>query len=230
MTQRPEEDDGRDADGDDWPISENALRSLSEDVRPTPAVAVPGNRDAVARDVRLCLAELVGPTAETTRRLRLRRLLLRRPPRWWPDDGRGTDAAAVAESRLMQSRLMSAPSAYPANDEYYAPEAAGAYVSRTVEELTSEPWTAAEPVNVYAYTAGTVRYDDGPAGECRLHGFADPRARVTVDCSLLDDAVPRHLATVKMYSTLRPPAADDPGPPVLVPHHFQEFSCTALFR
>lgn len=236
MTQRPAEDDGRDADddddiadSDDWPISENVLRSLSEDIQPIPAVAVPGNRDAVISDVRLCLAELVGPTAETIRRLRLRRLLLCRPPRWWPENGRGTDTAAVAESRLMQLRLMSVPSAYPANDEYYSPEAA-AYVSRTVEELSSEPWTAAEPVNVYTYTAGTVHYDDGRADACRLHGFADPQARVTVDCALLDDTLPRHLATVKMYSTLRPPPADDPGPPVLVPHHFQEFSCTALFR
>ncbi|XP_050057977.1 uncharacterized protein LOC126550442 [Aphis gossypii] len=231
MTQRPAEDDRRDDDDDDdWPISENVLRSLSEDIRPTPAAAVSGSRDEVTSDVRLCLAEPVGPTAETTRRLRLRRLLLCRPPRWWPENGRGTDtAAAVAESRLMQSRLMSVPSAYPANGEYYSPEAVS-YVSRTVEELSAEPFTG--PVNVYTYTAGTVRYDDdgGRAGECRLHGFADPRARVTVDCALLDDAVPRHLATVKMYCTLRPPPADDPGPPVLVPHHFQEFSCAALFR
>uniref|UniRef100_A0A2S2NYP0 Uncharacterized protein n=2 Tax=Schizaphis graminum TaxID=13262 RepID=A0A2S2NYP0_SCHGA len=228
--QRPAADD-RDYDDDvddcDWPMDENVLRSLSEDVLPTPVAARADGDGAVASDVRLCLAERVVPTAETMRRLQLRQLLLRRPPRWWPENGGGT--AAVAESRRTQMRLMSVPSAYPATGEYYAPEAA--YVSRTVEELSSsEPrTTAAPPVNGYTYTAGTVHYD-GETGACCLHGFADPQARVTVDCVLLTAVLPRHRTTVKMYSTLRPPPADDPGPPVLVPHHFQVFSRAVLFR
>lgn len=230
VMQRPAADDREyddDVDDCDWPMDENVLRSLSEDVRPTPVVAARADSDdAVASDVRLCLAERVVPTAETMRRLRLRRLLLRRPPRWWPENGGGT--AAVAESRRTQMKLMSVPSAYSANGEYYAPEAA--YVSRTVEELSSEPWTtAAPPDNGYTYTAGTVHYDR-ETGACYLHGFADPQARVTVDCVLLTAVLPRHRATVKMYSTLRPPSADHPGPPVLVPHHFQVFSRAVLFR
>ncbi|XP_026822740.1 uncharacterized protein LOC113560838 [Rhopalosiphum maidis] len=228
--QRPAADD-RDCDDDvddcDWPMDENVLRTLSEDVRPTPAAGLADSDGAVASAVRLCSAERVVPTAETVRRLRLRQLLLRRPPRWWPENGGG--AAAVAESRRTQTKLMSVPSAYPATGEYYAPEAA--YVSRTVEELSSGPRpTAAPPVNGYTYTAGTVRYDR-ETGACYLHGFADPQARVTVDCALLTDVLPRHRATVKMYSTLRPPPADDPGgPPVLAPHHFQVFSRAVLFR
>ncbi|XP_025205082.1 uncharacterized protein LOC112601594 [Melanaphis sacchari] len=226
MMQRPAANGGDCGDNNvadcDWPISENVLRSLSEDVRPTPVAAQEDGDDAVASDVRLCLTEPVAPAAETMRRLRLRPLLLRR--RWPENDG---VTAAAAESRP-QVRLMSVPSAYPADGEYYAPEAA--YLSRTVEELSSGPWTEREPpVNRYVYTAGTVHYDR-ETGACHLHGFADPRARISVDCALLTAVLPRHRATVKMYSTLRPPPADDPGPPALVPHHFQEFSRTALFR
>jgi len=216
--------DSVDNEGDvdcDWPVCENVLRSLSEDVRPT-AVAVSVDDDAVASDVRLCLAERVAPAAETMRRLRLRWLLRR-----WPANGCGAVTAAVAESRRMQVHLMTVPSAYAADGEYYASEMA--YVSRTVEELSSEPWAAEPPVNGYTYTAGTVLYDSD-TGACHLHGFTDPRARVTVDCGLLTTVLPRHRTTVKMYSTLRLPPADDAGPPVLVLHHFQVFSRDVLFR
>lgn len=208
----------------DWPINENVLRSLLEDIRPTSAMAaVSVNSDVVTSDVRRCLAEPIALAAETIRRLQSRWLLRR-----WPDNGGGAATAMVAESRRMQVRLMTVPSAYVADGEYYcAPEAA--YVSRTVEELSSEPWAAEPPVNGYTYTVGTV-HNDRETGACHLHGFADPRARVTVDCVLLTAVLPRHRTTVKMFSTLRSPPTDDPGPPVLVPHHFQVFSRDALFR
>jgi len=223
--QRPAaEEMGHDDDVDrgDWPMDENVLRSLFEDVRPTTAVAAFVDGHVVASDVRRCLAERVVPAAETMRRLRTRRLLRR-----WPDNGGGVATAVVADSRRMQVRLMTVPSAYAADGEYYAPEAT--YVSRTVEELSSGPWATEPPVNGYTYTAGTV-HNDSETGACHLHGFADPRARVTVDCVLLTAALPRHRTTVKMYSTLRSPPTDHPGPPVLVPHHFQVFSRDALFR
>jgi len=197
----------------------------------TVAAAAAADGDAVAADVRRCLAERVAPTAETVRRLRLRRRLLRRPP-WWlrrPEDETGAAAAVVAEARRTQIRLMTVPSAYAADGEYSAPEAT--YVSRTVEELLSwtGPWSAEPPANGHTYTAGTVLYD-GETGACHLHGFADPRARVTVDCVLLTAVLPRHRSTVKMYSTVRAQPVRDAGPPVLVPHHFQVFSRAALFR
>jgi len=214
-------DDGDDFDCD-WPVCENLLISLSEDVRPT-AVEVSVDGDAVASNVRLCLAERVAPAAETMRQLRLRCRLLRQ----WSANGGGAVAAAVAESRRMQVRLMTVPSAYAVDGEYYASETA--YVSRTVEELSSEPWATEPPVNGYTYTAGTVHYDSD-TGACHLHGFTDRRARVTVDCALLTTVLPRQRTTVKMYSTLRSPPTDDAGPPVLVPHHFQVFSRDLLFR
>lgn len=219
--QRPAADSVEDDVDCDWPVCENVLRSLSEDVRPT-AVAVSVDHDAVASNVRLCLAERVAPAADTMRGLRLRCLLRR-----WSANGGGAVTAAVAESRRMQVRLMTVPSAYEADGEYYASETA--YVSRTVEELTSEPWATEPRVNGYTYTAGTVHYDSD-TGACHLHGFTDLRARVTVDCALLTDVLPRHRTTVKMYSTLRSPPDDDAGPPVLVPHHFQTFSRNVLFR
>lgn len=207
----------------DWPVCENVLRTLSEDVQPTPLVASVDGAVTVASDVRLCLAERVVPAAETMRRLRLRSLLRR-----WSVNGGGPGAAAVAESRRMQVRLMTVPSAYSADGEYYASETA--YVSRTVEELSSsELRAAAPPVNGYTYTAGTVHYDSD-TGACHLRGFTDPRAQVPVDCALLTAVLPRHRTTVKMYSTLRSPPADDAGPLVLVPHHFQVFSHVVLFR
>lgn len=207
----------------DWPVCENVLRTLSEDVRPTPVAVSTDGAAAVASDVRLCLAERVVPGAETMRRLRLRSLLRR-----WSANGGEPVAAAVAESRRMQVHLMTVPSAYSVDGEYYASETS--YVSRTVEELSSsEPRTAEPPVNKYTYTAGTVHYD-GDTGACHLRGFTDPRAQVTVDCALLTAVLPRHRTTVKMYSTLQSPPTDDAGPPVLVPHHFQVFSRDVLFR
>ncbi|XP_029343512.1 uncharacterized protein LOC107884068 isoform X2 [Acyrthosiphon pisum] len=222
--QRPVADslDNEDDVDCDWPVCENLLRSLSEDVRPTTVVEVSVDGDAVASNVRLCMAERVAPAAETMQRLRLRWLLRR-----WSANGGGAVTAAVAESRRMQVRLMTVPSAYAADGEYYASETA--YVSRTVEELSSEPWVTEPPVNGYTYTAGTVHYDSD-TGACHLHGFTDRRARVTVDCALLTVVLPRHRTTVKMYSTLRSPPAEDAGPPVLVPHHFQVFSRDVLFR
>ncbi|XP_015379729.1 PREDICTED: uncharacterized protein LOC107173638 [Diuraphis noxia] len=222
--QRPTAEDLSNDDGVDcdWPMNENVLRSLFEDVRLT-AAAVSVDDDAVASDVRRCLAEPVVPATETIRRLQSRWRLRR-----WPDNGGGAATPVVDESRRMQVRLMTVPSAYAANGEYYcAPEAA--YVSRTVEELSSEPWAAEPPVNGYTFTVGTV-HNDNETGACYLHGFADPLARVTVDCVLLTAVLPRHRTTVKMFSTLRSPPTDDPGPPVLVPHHFQVFSRDALFR
>ncbi|XP_022164899.1 uncharacterized protein LOC111029948 [Myzus persicae] len=223
--QRPAAE-GLDHDDDvdcDWPMCENVLRSLFEDVRPTSAAPAESvDSDAVASDVQRCLAEQIAPTAEMMQRLRLR-LLLRR----WSENGGEAATAVVVESKRMQVRLMTLPSAYEADSEYYALEAA--YVSRTVEELSSEPWAAKPPANGYTYTLGTV-HNDSETRACHLHGFTDPRARVTVDCVLLTTVLPRHRSTVKMYSTLRWPSADDPGPPVLVPHHFQVFSRDVLFR
>lgn len=223
MQQHAETLDNEDNVDCDWPVCENVLRTLSEDVQPTPLVVSVDGAVAVASDVRLCLAERVVPAAVTMRRLRLRSLLRR-----WSANGGGLGAATVAESRRMQVRLMTVPSVYSANGEYYASETA--YVSRTVEELSSsELWAAEPPVNGYTYTAGTVHYDSD-TGACHLRGFTDPRAQVTVDCALLTAVLPRHRTTVKMYSTIRSPLADDAGPLVLVPHHFQVFSRDVLFR
>lgn len=67
--QGPEENENVDDDGGgggsvDWPACENVLRALSEDVRPTWAVAaatVARDDERVAADVLLCLAERVAP-------------------------------------------------------------------------------------------------------------------------------------------------------------------------
>lgn len=201
-------------DDDGWPIHANVLRSLSEDVRP-PASTAPDDGDAAAADVRSCLAERVVPTAVDRLWRRLRENRWRQRPR------HRTTAAA----RRTQTLLMGVRSAY-ADGAYYAPGTS--HVSRTVEELSL--WTAdgaAPPVvNGYTYTAGTVLYDE-ETGACYLHGFADPRNRVAVDCRLLTAALPRHRSTVKMYSVLRSAPADVP---VLLPHHFQTFSRGAAFR
>lgn len=204
------------ADGD-WPICEDVLRSLSEDVRPTTAMANndDGHDDlaATAVDVQSCLAERVTPTADRPQRGRLQ-------PRPEPDPRDEPISAVVAAARRTQVRLMAVRSTYT-DGKYYSPEAP--YVSRTVEELQQWPRRPAGD-NTYTYTVGTVLYD---RGSCYLHGFADPRSRVAVDNSLLTVALPRHRSTVKMYSTLRTSAENAP---VLVPHHFQAFSCDSLFR
>jgi len=208
------------SDDDDWPIHENVLRSLSEDVRPTASTADDGDGATVAANVRSCLAERVVPTAvdRPWRRPRENRWHHRQ----WPRD------RITAAARRTQTRLMGVRSAY-ADGAYYAPGTS--HVSRTVEELSLWTTDAAPPVvNGYTYTAGTVLYDDD-TGACYLHGFADPRNRVAVDCRLLTVALPRHRSTVKMYSVFRTAPADSRGNvPVLVPHHFQVFSCGAAFR
>lgn len=210
---------------DDWPICENVLRSLSEDVRPTAScTANDGDDAAVAANVRSCLAERVVPTADHLWRHREREERRRRRQR--PSERDRITAAA----RRTQTRLMGVRSAY-VDGAYYA--SGTSYVSRTVEELS--PWTAdaaEDVVEQYTYTVGTVLYDND-TGACHLHGFADPRSRVAVDCGPLTAALPRHRSTVKMYSVLRTAPADDRGnvqQPVLVPHHFQVFSCADAFR
>lgn len=197
---------------DCWPVHENVLRSLSEDVRPTAMDYDVGSDDAaVASNVQACLAEPVMPTAVTDD-----------PPTARPQTTRD-DATAAA--RRMQTRLMAVRSAYT-DGKYYEPNAP--YVSRTVEELCT--WTVDVPANVHTYTAGTVDYDRD-TGACHLLGLVDPRSRVVIDCSPLTATLPRHRSTVKMFATLRT-REDDDGlvTPVLVPDHFQAFSCADLFR
>lgn len=202
------------SDPDYWPMCENVLQSLSEDVRPAAAAVdeTAVDETAVTANVLRCLAEPVTLAAATEYRSRPRP-----PPR---DD-------ATAAARRMQARLMAVRSAYT-DGKYYEPEAP--YVSRTVEELCA--WTVdARTANVHTYTAGTVDYDRA-TGACYLHGLADPRSRVAVDCGPLTATLPRHRSTVKMFATLRTRDDDHGGTatPVLVPHHFQVFSCAALFR
>ncbi|XP_025414341.1 uncharacterized protein LOC112686335 [Sipha flava] len=207
--------DSNDDPADDWPMHENVLLSLSEDVRPTAMDYGAGNDDgaaaAVVSNVQTCLAEPVIPTTATENRLRPQ-------PQTARDD-------AMAAARRMQTRLMAIRSAYT-DGKYYEPNAR--YVSRTVEELCT--WTEDVPTNVHTYTVGTVDYDRD-TGACHLHGLVDPRSRVAVDCSPLTDTLPRHRSTVKMFATLRTREdSDGVVTPVLVPDHFQVFSCAGLFR
>lgn len=210
-------------DGDDWPVGEKVLQSLSEDVRPVATVSSDNNDAAVVTNVQLCLSERVVPVrAEQPQRRRLpeqeRRMHLWRPSKLCRD-------VQAAAARRTQTRLMTVRSAY-ADGKYYAP--GSPHVSRTVEELSL--WPADEtPDNGNTYTAGTVLYDND-TGACYLHGFADPRSRVAVDCDRLTVTLPRHGSTVKAYSALRVPPEDSEGAPILVLHHFQVFSCAALFK
>lgn len=216
--------DQRNYDDDDWPICEKVLLSLSENVRPSATVDNDNNDAAVATNVQLCLAERVVPVrTEQPRRYRLpeqkqlkhfRRPLIR-----------DQDVQTTVAARRTQTRLMTVRSAYT-DGKYYAPGTP--HVSRTVEELSL--WPAEEtPDNGYTYTVGTVLYDKD-TGTCHLHGFADPRSRVAVDCDRLTNTLPRHGSTIKAYSELRLPIRDREGAPVLVLHHFQVFCCAALFK
>lgn len=217
---RDGDDDGH--ENDDWPVRENVLRSLFEDIRPEGA-ADKDEREtdaAVSVDVQSCLAERVVPSEGTAEQRCRRRLWQRR----WPSSA---VTPVISAARRTQTRLMAVRSAYP-DGQYYGPEAP--HVSRTVEELNGT-WTGTAGHNSYTFTAGTVLYDDGDADACHLHGLVDARSRVAVDCSLLTAAVPRHRSTVKMYAKLR--TAPDGGaatPPVLVPHHFHVFSAASLFH
>lgn len=212
---------------DEWPLSENVLRSLSEDVRPfTAATETLDDLCAVAENVGLCLAEPVVPKTEEVT-----------PNETTPDEATPDEATpdqtttektavVIAKARRMLLDVMAVRSAY-ANGKYYAPDAAGApYVMRTVEELAlTDEWRARIVANANTFAAGTVMYE--PGGACFLHGFVHCSGRVAVDCSALTDAWPRHRSTVKTYSAL---TATDDDTPVLLLQHFQAFSCSALLR
>lgn len=224
----------RDYDDDDgWPVCEKVLRSLSEDVRPVATVNSDNNdaaasAAAVVTNVQSCLSEPVVPVPVERPPQRRRRLpeRERRTHLWRPPSKRCRDVQTAA-ARRTQTRLMAVRSAY-ADGKYYAPGAP--HVSRTVEELSL--WPADEtPDNENTYTAGTVLYDRD-TGACYLHGFANPRSRVAVDCDRLTATLPRHGSTVKAYSALRIPPEDraEGAAPILVLHHFQVFSCAALFK
>lgn len=211
-----------DDDGDEsWPMSDKVLLSLSEDVRPVEAAAADDDGHnvvvTVADHVRSCMAERVVPV--------LARLLRFRPP---PSSGfwlGRDDGTTVMASRRLQTRLMAVRSAY-VDGKYYAPEVP--YVSRTVEEM-QRPWTAERPplANANTYVVGTVHFDED-TGACHLHGLQDPRTRMPVDCTGLTASLPRHRSTVKMFTELRTSGIG--GANVLVPHHFQIFSCADLLQ
>lgn len=215
---------------DHWPIDENVLLSLSENVRPTVTeryrADLRENAAAVATAVRACLAERVEPTRKAVLALQY----CGRPRRqWWrrrPSKRDSRDEAALLASQRTQTRLMAVRSKYPADRKYYASDAP--HMSRTVEELCQ--WmTAAEAAtldNFLTYTAGTVLHDSD-TGACHLRGLTDPRCLVAVDCTRLA-TLPRHQSTVKMYSELCVlKATDGHDALVLVPHHFQVFSVVA---
>lgn len=205
----------------DWPICENVLRSLSEDLRPLIARNQDGDdADAtVSANVQICLADRVGPTKKATKQLYFRKVRqqFRSSPAITP---------AISAARQMLTRLTAVRSVY-LDGQYYGSETS--HVHRPVEELSAYMDIAVP--NGYTFTAGTVHYDDGDTSACHLHGLVDRHSRVAVDCSLLTAALPRHRSTVKMYSKLRTTA--DGGiviPPVLVPHHFHVFNTADLFR
>jgi len=214
----------RQGNNDEWPVDENVLQSLSEDVRPADGCySHRVDDDAVAVNVRSCLAEVVAPMV-AAQKLLSRRHVQRQ---WWrrPSYGPAEDNT-LAAARRTQTRLMAVRSSYR-DGKYYAPNPT--HVSRTVEELSR--WTAADPTpsNGHTYTAGTVLYD-GDTGACHLHGLMDSRCRVAVDCSRLTYALPRHRSTVKMYSTVRMShTSGEPDAPVLVPNHFQVFPSDIRF-
>lgn len=230
-----------DDDADDWPVSEDVLRSLSEPVRPVAVSAAYDEFDAivdtvtrvdtVAADVQMCLAERVTFAPSDALILLLERQRRRRAQRriGWPLLGRERDGAlatALAARRKQTRLMMTVPSTYK-DGKYYAPQGAS-YVSRAVEELSL--WTPADgppPTDGgdHAFIAGTVRYD---CGVCHLHGLVDPGSRVAVDCSPLTDTLPRQGSAVKMYCTLRADDGVEGAAIVLVPHHFQRFSRDAL--
>lgn len=200
--------------GGDWPLRQDVLLSLSEDVKPKgDRRRRPEDDDDTAVAVRACLEERVVPTAA---------LRSWRPRHYkWPLDDRTAEVVAAAERT--QVRLMAVRSAYVADGAYYA--ASVPHVSWTVEELCHR-WPAAAATGIghggsLVYVAGIVRHD---GGACHLHGLTDPRCRVPVDCGRLTDVVPRHRSAVKMYGHLK--AGDGP---VLVPHHFHVFAAAALY-
>ncbi|VVC34613.1 Hypothetical protein CINCED_3A015084 [Cinara cedri] len=205
----------------DWPICENVLLSLSEDVRPLFARNQDQDeRDAmVSANVQICLAERVGPSERAMKQLFFRRVRqqFRSSPAVTP---------TILAARQMITRLTAVRSVY-LDGQYYGSETSHVY--RPVEELSAFTVTAVR--NGYTFTAGTVHYDDGDTNACHLHGLVDRRSRVAVDCSLLTVALPRHRSAVKMYSKLRT-AADGSVviPPVLVLHHFHVFNTADLFR
>lgn len=200
---------------DSWPLCENVLLSLTEDVRPKGAA----DRDesdtdaAVSVNVQSCLAERVGPSEGTAERRHLRQI----HQRWRPSP---VVTPVISAARRTHARLMGVRSAY-LDGKYYGSDVP--HVSRTVEELST--WTAVTVLNEYTFTAGTVLYDHGDTGACHLHGLVDAQSRVAVDCSLLTTALPRHRSTIKLYSKLRTaPDGRAATPPVLVSHHFHVFT------
>lgn len=209
-------------ENDDWPVCENVLRSLFEDVRPPNGAADKDERETdavVSVNVQSCLAERVVPSEETAEQRYRRQLCQRR----WPSS---VVTPLISAARRTHTRLMAVPSAY-LDGQYYRPETP--HVSRTVEELFT--WTTTAVPNSYTFTAGMVLYDDGDTDACHLHGLVDARSRVAVDCSLLTSALPRHRSTVKMYSKLQIVPDGSAGTlPVLVPHHFHVFSIATMFH
>lgn len=221
----------------EWPLSENVLRSLSEDVRPlTAATETLDDLCAVAENVGLCLTEPIVPKPDevTPNEATPDEVTPNEatPDEATPDEATPDQATTektavvIAKARRMLLDVMAVRSAY-ANGKYYAPDAAGApYVMRTVEELAlTDEWRVRMVVNANTFAAGTVMYEHG--GACFLHGFVHCSGRVAVDCSALMDAWPRHRSTVKTYSAL---TATDDDTPVLLLQHFQAFSCSALLR
>ncbi|XP_050435873.1 uncharacterized protein LOC126842775 [Adelges cooleyi] len=203
--------DHQEAD-ESWPVTENVLRALEEEIRPLadPKLADQERREdrvktaSVQLNVRACLEERVEPTDDTvdTKPEGLVAAPSRRDP--------------VDMSRQIQVGLMSVKSAY-VDGKYYG--SAEQYVSRTVEELLSREFASSPPVNASTYTVGTVEYDSDR--RCFLRGFAQPSlGSVLVDCTRLS-VLPKDRSTVKFYSTL---TASPDGLPLLTPHHFHVFS------